>query len=281
MHLPTHNPANWKNANILIADNHPVRSSTFASWCRSFGASVSVANDASEAARGLRQNTVDLFIFDIRLPRCNAFEMATEAKRANLRTNILLVHAGCLDVEIADAYESGIEAIVRIPCTRSAFLASVERCLIPKSQLWAMPPAGQPAFILSRQYQYSQTIAGGLKWGRGGFFLPECVPPVLLDEPIAFNFRFGWTGTLQLQGNGILRWSRSTGYSRLRAGCGIEICHLSDLSRDIVITALDGLATNAYIPKGYSIEDDESDMKVPALQGSGSFTPEQRNNLRD
>jgi CheY-like chemotaxis protein len=256
MHLPAHNPSNWRNANILIADGHPLRPYTFASWCQSFGANVSVASNASEAARILRENTIDLLIFDIRLPRCNAFEMSTEAKRVNLRTNLLLFHAGCLDVEIADAYESGVEAIVRIPCTKISFLASVARCLIPKSQLWATPPADQPALILSRQYQYSQTIAGGLQWGRGGFFLPECVPPVLLDEQIAFNFRFEWTGTLQLQGNGILRWYRSTGYSRLRAGCGIEICHLSGISRDIVITALDGLATNAYIPKGHSMEDE-------------------------
>jgi DNA-binding response OmpR family regulator len=78
-------------AHILIADDEAPIRLTMASLLRRRGYTVTVAEDGEEALSLLHQQTFDLLLLDLNMPRLNGLEVARRARELQLDTAIVIL----------------------------------------------------------------------------------------------------------------------------------------------------------------------------------------------
>jgi CheY-like chemotaxis protein len=222
--MPTATPFSWKNARILIADDEPDMREIFSAWFRGLGCYVAEAADGREALDLLSRARFDVIVTDVRMPRVTGIELVQELHRTGRYTPVAIFVSGYMDLELPDAFDLGIEAVLSKPCEKKELLSAVQRSLL-RQQFAFAPPQNvtppEPSSYLCETFQ-REPVACQVAIGRGGmsFDFPE---PILREAPLGFSFSFAQGSLTHLHGWGLLRWCENlTDHSRI----GIEFLYL-------------------------------------------------------
>ena len=77
-------------ARILVVEDEPPLALGLEDDLKLEGYEVEVARDGETASRRAREQSFDLIILDVMLPRKDGFEVCRELRRAGLRTPVIL-----------------------------------------------------------------------------------------------------------------------------------------------------------------------------------------------
>ncbi|MFO7863093.1 MAG: response regulator [Salinivirgaceae bacterium] len=90
---------------------------------------VSVAHDGVEAMHILQENTQDLVLLDIMMPRKGGFELLEDMRKQNIETPVIFITAKSSDEERMRAVELGAADFIAKPVIISEVLDKVQQAL--------------------------------------------------------------------------------------------------------------------------------------------------------
>jgi two-component system, OmpR family, alkaline phosphatase synthesis response regulator PhoP len=103
------------SARILVVEDEPGIAMALEDDLTMEGYSVEVAGDGVTGARRAREGGFDLIVLDVMLPGKDGFEVCREARRAGVRTPILLLTARAQEAEKVLGFELGADDYVTKP----------------------------------------------------------------------------------------------------------------------------------------------------------------------
>ena len=150
--------------------------------------------------------------------------------------------SGYGNVDEREMYGLGVQAFLGKPIDREGLIATVERALADRAELWRLPM--ETAVRHSVQFQVANfsdnALSGGIAMGQGGFSVRYSGAAVrgktnfechLLEED------------LNLSGQGFVRW-----LSKEEGMIGIELAYLGDACRPAVLKEISRKRSYAFIP---------------------------------
>jgi CheY-like chemotaxis protein len=245
--MPTASPFSWKNSRILIADDEPDMREIFSAWFRNLGCYVAEAADGREALDLLSGEPFDVIVTDVRMPRVTGIELVQELHRTGRYTPVAIFVSGYMDLELPDAFDLGIEAVLSKPCEKQELLGAVQRSLMRQQFAFVPPPTVTPPELSSYiRENFSRTAtASQVAIGRGGmsFDFPE---PILREAPLGFSFSFAQGPLTHLHGWGHLRWCENLpDHSRI----GVEFLYLDEESIQQLTVWIQQTCPVSFIPR--------------------------------
>jgi CheY-like chemotaxis protein len=232
------------DATILVVDDEPYYREIASEWLKREGCRVLTAADGAEALEHIRNNKVHAILTDIRMPRLDGTELIKQVKAFGAYTPTALSISGFSDLSPRDAYDLGIEAQLAKPISRKVLISALQRALLDREDVWALPP--RPGKIPRLGFRYDSLATaidkGLISFGHGGFCLRADVTQ-REESSIAFELHFAADQNV-LSGQGVLRWIAAT--ERL---VGIEIFRLDDPGRAWLAAATRGSTTVSFIPR--------------------------------
>ncbi|HOI52860.1 MAG TPA: ATP-binding protein, partial [Azonexus sp.] len=123
--------AGFEGRRILLADDEPISREVGEILLAGAGLQVDTAEDGEQALALARQQTYDLILMDMQMPRCNGID-ATRAIRAdslNQRTPILAMTANVFNSDRDACLAAGMNDHLAKPLTPEALFAAVHRWL--------------------------------------------------------------------------------------------------------------------------------------------------------
>ncbi len=102
-------------ARILIVEDEPDLILSLEEDLRRQGHQTQLAGDGEQGLRLGTQGGWDLILLDVMLPKMDGFDVATELRRAGVRTPIIMLTARTLDVEKELGLDSGADDYVTKP----------------------------------------------------------------------------------------------------------------------------------------------------------------------
>jgi CheY-like chemotaxis protein len=241
-----------KQKTLLIVDDEADLREPLVQEFESLGCKVFQAKNGHDAYEIVLREKIDAVISDIRMPGGDGIEFLKRVKLLHHECPMVMLITGFSDLSHEEAFDLGAEAVLSKPFDLDAIDEAVVKILTPKNERWKTPVVeARIKCTIERSFlALDQAIAeGGLALGRGGFFLKEFAIPAR-GEMIKFQIRFQAGEILTLEGNGILRWSRSVEDEHLPLGCGIEFEYLSEEVRSSIIALIEKSKLVPFIPKG-------------------------------
>ncbi len=227
---------------ILIVDDDQLLRQVLANDFVRRGYDVVEAGDGSQALKCIEQEKVDLVISDVRMPKIGGVELLTTIRQQHGEIPVFMFITGFSELTLEDAYHKGASALFPKPFNRKNFLKAVEWVLLPTIEKWREPvPRLSTDFeiemILAKT---SRSINGQmLNIGQGGMFVSMESPLPEVGETLEFKILFQQVSTIQLTGQGVVRWLRHQSTSGGLAGCGIEFLNLYENSVPEVIRLIE------------------------------------------
>lgn len=115
--------------NILVVDDEDALRNVLSSELQSEGYSVASAADGDEAIAIVQQNTFDLVLLDIKMPRVDGFEVLRFIKERYPSTKVIML-TGFADLKNAiESKKLGAEDFVSKPYDLVDLLTTIERVL--------------------------------------------------------------------------------------------------------------------------------------------------------
>ena len=115
---------------ILIIEDNELNMKLFFDILEYQNYDVEKAFDGEEGLLKIRENTYDLVILDIQLPKMSGFEILDKLKEEKKEIpNIILVSAFAMDADKLKAKEYGIEKYITKPIDINNFLKNVKESL--------------------------------------------------------------------------------------------------------------------------------------------------------
>jgi DNA-binding response OmpR family regulator len=114
---------------ILVVEDEPAIAFGLQADLVAEGYDVAVVGDGETAARQAREETFDLILLDVMLPRKNGFEVCRGLRRAGLKTPIILLTARSQEVEKVMGLEWGADDYVTKPFSPPELRARVKALL--------------------------------------------------------------------------------------------------------------------------------------------------------
>jgi two-component system, OmpR family, alkaline phosphatase synthesis response regulator PhoP len=115
--------------NILLVEDEEALRMTLGDRLRSEGYTVDFAVDGEEGFKKVTQQTFDLIIMDIMLPRRNGFDVCRDIRQAGLATPILLLTARDQTVDKVVGLKLGADDYVTKPFDTMELIARIEALL--------------------------------------------------------------------------------------------------------------------------------------------------------
>ncbi len=241
----------WAKIKVLIADDEPDIREIISDWFSHLGCFVATAPNGAMALELLAGEPYQVLISDVRMPGGSGMELVSELGARGIRVPAILFISGYSDINLEEVHALGVEAILQKPCLRTDLIAAVERCLIPKSELWRSPaPALAAALRLKFKSVECAIEAGSLAFGRGGFFVAgsyDCHP----GQTIGIEFSFGGGKLPFFYGAGKVRWLRLAAPG-VSAGIGVEVLTLDSASNKWLNAHIEASRPVAFIPRDAS-----------------------------
>jgi CheY-like chemotaxis protein len=233
-----------KDATVLVVDDEPYYREIMTEWFQSEGSRVLAAEDGVEALQLLDNNTVDVIVTDIRMPRLDGTELVKQVKARGKYTPTAVAITGFSDLSSREAYDLGIEAQLSKPVARKVLISAVQKAVTDREELWARPLKAGNRSKLSATFD---SLAAALEnkliaFGHGGFCLKsEAAFPE--ESPIEFDLIFE-ADQKALSGQGVVRWS-----AEKEQELGIEISRVNEQGRSWLAELCRENATVSFIPR--------------------------------
>ncbi len=116
-------------ARILVVEDEPPLALGLEDDLKLEGYEVEVARDGETASRRAREQSFDLIILDVMLPRKDGFEVCRELRRAGLRTPVILLTAKTQESDKVLGLELGADDYVTKPFSPRELRARVKAAL--------------------------------------------------------------------------------------------------------------------------------------------------------
>lgn len=237
---------------ILIVDDEADLRDAIAFDFRRRKYQVLTAANGREAKALMDQEKVDVVLTDVRMPNGDGVELLRHIKSRNAFVPPVIFISGFAEVSLEEAYDQGAEAVFTKPFDRQALFEAVGRALQPletrPSRRGTRANAALPIGLrFLRSGLQAQSKIRNV--GRGGFFVPLGAPLPEQGEEVEFLLQTGTEPPTEIDGKGVVRWTRAAEPGIFESGCGVEILELSTISARQFIDTLNFLKTKSYIPR--------------------------------
>lgn len=214
---------------------------------------IRTANDGAAAIAAIEAEPVDLLITDVRMPIMDGITLVQRLKEMGLGVPSIVFVSGFADVNFRDMYDLGVTAFLAKPMARNEFIASAERAIADRRDLWLLPMDPPPRQFIDFDSEKCAPASPGehratncLSLGRGGFCTHIAAPLGL--GVVAFNCRLSANEAngqpeRVLAGQGFVRW-----FSKMEQVVGIEFAYLEPSCRAWVIHQIAAIAPRSFIP---------------------------------
>ncbi|MCB9085954.1 MAG: response regulator [Bdellovibrionaceae bacterium] len=229
---------------LLIVDDEVDLCHSIASYFEIFGYETLTANGGQEALDLLNNETVQLVITDVRMPKVSGVQLLEAIKAKDVNHPKVLVISGYADLPVEELYNKGADGFFSKPFDSRGMLEAIRKAIVTLDELWKRPPSVEPEFELGFDDKIS---SGNIGFGRGGFSVAHGNEPWVVDDLIRFHLNLHDPNIPQVRGAGIVRW-RKNGQSGGKSISGIEITYLDDACRSEFVKWLEKRPSAPYIP---------------------------------
>jgi CheY-like chemotaxis protein len=232
-----------KDATILVVDDEPDWRSIIADWFIREGSRVLLAEDGAEALKLIHTNKIDAVVSDVRMPVMDGIALLKNIKASDGYTPSVIFISGFTDIELGEAYDLGIEAMLAKPVERKHLISAVTRILAERDELWGKSPSDKAEAILTANFDsLAKALSEGLlAFGRGGFCIRSTLN--LREGPVDLLLDFE-TDKRRVTGQGIVRWIAAA-----KAEIGVEITHIDDDNRAWIVSLTEPNKSHSFIPR--------------------------------
>ena len=236
---------------LIVDDDETLRGALVFDFKRR-GYKVYSAQDGQEAFEIVKTEVIDVVVTDIRMPKKSGVDLLDRIKEIKTRIPVVVFLTGYADLTLEDAYDKGACAVMSKPFDRKALVACVERALQGYSEKFSQSiEAPQSKHKVEWNVQGNPTSHESklIGIGQGGMFISMQGTLPREGNVISFKIEHFSKDLVLLEGQGIVRWVRTTALADSPSGLGIEFIFLDEKCRANVIEFLEGLQVKAYIPK--------------------------------
>lgn len=231
------------DARILFVDDEPLLLEIFARWLAGDEPKrISTAADGVEALEMLTDNEYDLVITDVNMPRMTGVELVRHKGEWKKQAPSIVFVSGFGNVDEREMYGLGVQAFLSKPTARETFIATAERALADRWELWQTQSEAPPRHSLLLQARDFSDSAdeNGIVLGLGGFNAPYARTAAL--GKVNFDCHIS-ARDLRLTGQGYVRW-----ISQAEGRIGIELAFLEEGCRAAIFEEMNRNASQAFIP---------------------------------
>ena len=240
-----------KEQNILIVEDEEDFREILKEEFEFQGAKVIEASNGEEALTHLQNHTVDLMISDVRMPKVGGFELLTQVKDKDPTQPMVLLITAFSDVSVEEAFHEGAEAIFSKPFEIQELIHTVNELLKPLEERWTHRDQRIPCEIevhLSFQSWEASYSQRAINISRGGMFVRQESPVAKTGQKVAFEIQFQDATSVNINGEGFIRWVRTHSEKGLPTGLGIEFSWLENTSRKALIEWIQKHQFKSYVP---------------------------------
>lgn len=237
---------------ILIVDDEEEMLGLLGSEFQDAGMDVLTARSVKDALKVLRDHRVDVILTDVRMPEASGIQFFNQFESSGGRRPHFIFMSAFTDLEAAEAYDLGVNGILSKPFQTQKAIEYIQYLLGPRLWNWSLPYQGKlPVHKIELKSKMKNKLepTEGFRLGQGGFFValpPELIPPS--RELVSFRIDFDGKDIPAFQGIGKIRWIRSRSSAQYPSGCGVEILHLIESSRQQMIQYLENFSPHSIIP---------------------------------
>ena len=120
------------NANILVVEDNQINQIISEEMLKSFGITVSLANDGIEAVDMCKNNVYDMILMDLHMPRMNGFDAAKSIREFDKNTPIIALTAAVMSEDKELTREVGMQEHLGKPIDFDELIRCINK-YIPKS----------------------------------------------------------------------------------------------------------------------------------------------------
>ena len=236
-----------KDAAVLIVDDEPMLLDIFSEWLQEENCRVFTAGDGAAALQIVRSHDVDVIVSDVRMPVMDGILLLKNittlsgVSNRNYPPKMILI-TGFTYLELREAYNLGVEALLQKPIERVHLVDVVRRALRSHEETWSEPatPGGMPLHV-ALPHVSAAMEQGRIAFGRGGFCLYSTSP--MREGPVRFDLEFEGED-MSFAGHGLIRWAEPD-----ECLLGVEILNVDEPCREWVIGLIAVNAGSSYIPR--------------------------------
>ena len=111
---------------VLYAEDHPEMRRALVRLLQVSGASVTSAEDGSEATEKALAETFDVVVMDVRMPRMDGFAAARAMRAGGCRAPLVAVSADASSEVLANALAAGFDAVLPKPFGLAELIRALE-----------------------------------------------------------------------------------------------------------------------------------------------------------
>jgi CheY-like chemotaxis protein len=232
------------DARILFVDDEPSLLDIFSQWFIGEAKThlISTAANGQEALEMMQENTYDLLITDVNMPRMDGPTLVRHLGQPGKAIPAIILVSGFGNVDERELYGLGVEAFLAKPVPRGILIRAAECALADRSSLWLERLEKTPRQSISIEaLAYSQSAHdGGIVLGRGGFSAPYTLP--VAPGRVNFDCHLSVDGS-KIAGEGFVRWR-----SKEEGTIGVEIAFLEESCRAATAERITNENPRAFIP---------------------------------
>jgi CheY-like chemotaxis protein len=244
-----------KKKTVLIVDDAADLREALRSDFQRDGYEVLEASDGREGFKVFKSNKVDIVISDVRMPHADGISLLNLMKRSSPEIPVIMLINDQTDLSVEDAYNQGAEVLFSKPFDRKALKSAVKIALAPRPKSWKKRASERHEVSLTIVLDFPGTNAKGsthklLNIGRGGMFVSaksDRLPYV--GDVVDFSLKIPEGPPLNINGSGVVRWTRTDEKPKLPVGFGLEFSSFEGRSRGMFMELINAIKTTAYIPK--------------------------------
>jgi len=112
---PNNTPSNPKSANVLVVDDEPLIRELFCELLTREGHTVTALGSSREALRQFHRDKYDIAYIDLGMPEISGWQVASEIRRSESETMLVMVTGWGSDLDDEKIAESGIDLVIAKP----------------------------------------------------------------------------------------------------------------------------------------------------------------------
>jgi CheY-like chemotaxis protein len=236
---------------VLVVDDDVSLNEAITGLFQMFKFSVTSAFNGVEALKFLEEQQFDVVLSDVRMPKMDGMQLLQQIRARHHQSPCVLISSAFNDYSPAQLYGAGANGFFAKPFNASTVRESIQRAVIRPIDLWSRPPSTTVSFEVKKHFINFEAMvkSGDVKFGRGGFFVNAKIPLSQTTSSVGFQFTFDQIDKApNINGQGLVRWSRSANSPEGDEGLGIEITHLDHECRLFLANWTESQEYQAFIP---------------------------------
>lgn len=240
-----------KEITLLVVDDDSDLREAMSFDFKRHGFKVLDAGSGKEALEVIKKQPVDVVLSDVRMPDGDGVDLLKWVKERDSAVPAVLFVTGFADIKLEEAYNLGAEMVFAKPFDRQSVREAVLRAAVPKEELWKVSPKIAQSDLKIELHFPELDLAvssKALNIGRGGMFVALTDRFPTHGAKVFFKIAFDGPKSRVLEGDGFVRWVRSTPDSDRPAGCGVEFSFVSDPGQALIFDFIRQTNAKSYIP---------------------------------